>query len=167
LIIQTRELIDERQTAQLVIQHAHLTKLNQSLYTKENKKTTDHTILFPGGFGQHLTDPKFGQQLAQQAQRKEAEEAEKAQRASNREAERVAKAADTEWKKRKEEYEEAMELWRAECLRLWAENVHVKDLPPKPKAPWRPKLPPEPPDLQPGPSNEAGDGTDDNHNDHD
>ena len=93
MIIRARELIDQRQTAQLVIQHAHLTKLNQSLHAKENKKTTDRTILFPGGFGRHLTDPEFGQQLAEQAQRKAAEKAGKAQRASNREAQRVAKAA--------------------------------------------------------------------------
>ncbi|KAH9962040.1 hypothetical protein BJV74DRAFT_716002, partial [Russula compacta] len=124
--------------AQLVIQHAHLTKLNQSLHAKENKKTTDRTILFPGGFGRHLTDPEFGQQLAEQAQRKAAEEAGKAQRASNREAQRVVKAAaEAEWKKKKEEYEEAMESWKAECLRLQAENMRVKDLPPKPRAPRR------------------------------
>jgi hypothetical protein len=164
LIIRARELIDERHTAQLVIQHAHLTKLNQSLHAKENKRTTDRTILFPGGFGRHLTDPEFGQQLAEQARRKEAEEAEKAQRASNREVQRAAKAAaEAEWKKKKEEYEEAMESWKAECLRLRAENVRVKDLPPKPKAPRRPKPPPETADSQPGPSNEGGDDDSDDH----
>jgi hypothetical protein len=168
MIIRARELIDQRQTAQLVIQHAHLTKLNQSLHAKENKKATDRTILFPGGFGRHLTDPEFGQQLAEQARRKAAEEAGKAQRASNREVQRVAKAAaEAEWKKKKEEYEEAMESWKAECLRLRAENVRVKDFPPKPRAPRRPKPAPEAPGSQPGPSSEAGDGTDDDRDDHD
>jgi len=117
MIIRARELIDQRQTAQLVIQHAHLTKLNLSLHAKENKKTTDRTILFPSDFGRHLTDPEFGQQLAEQAQRKAAEEAGKAERASNREVQRVAKAAaEVEWKKKRKEHEEAMDTWKAECL---------------------------------------------------
>ncbi|KAH9952464.1 hypothetical protein BJV74DRAFT_892065 [Russula compacta] len=110
----------------------------------------------------------FGQQLAKQAQRKEEEEVGKAHRASNREVQRVAKAAaEAEWKKKKEEYEEAMESWKAECLRLWAENMWVKDLPPKPRAPCRPKPPSEAPGSQAGPSSEAGDRTDDDCNDHD
>jgi len=164
MMLRARELIDERQTAQLIIQHAHLTKLNQSLHAKENKKATDRTVLFPGGFGRHLTDPEFGQLLAAQTQRREAEEAKKAERASNREIQKVAKAvAEAEWKKRKEDYEQAMEEWKAECARLRAEKVRAKDLPPKPKAPRRPKPPPEASDSQPGPASDAGNDTGDDH----
>lgn len=41
-VIRVHELIEEGQAAQLVIQHLELTKLNQSLYAKENKKKRLH-----------------------------------------------------------------------------------------------------------------------------
>jgi hypothetical protein len=78
MIIHAQELIGEWQSAQLVIQHAHLVKLYQSLHANAKKKKSDWAVLFLSGFGQHLTDEEFGQQLAKHSQRKEAEVAEKA-----------------------------------------------------------------------------------------
>jgi DDE superfamily endonuclease len=62
-IIRVREVIDERKNAQLVLQHSHLGKLNQSLQTKENKTKDDRTKLFPKGHGRHLTAEEFCHEL--------------------------------------------------------------------------------------------------------
>jgi hypothetical protein len=114
----------------------------QSLQAKEKKKKNDRTILFPGGFGWHLTDAQFTQQLDEQNQRKEAEAAEKAQRMEGREARKVAKAAlDTEWQRIKAEHEAAVEAWEADYQRLRAEGCRPKDLPWKPKCARKPTLP--------------------------
>jgi hypothetical protein len=43
-IIWAWEVINKRKNAQLVIQHSHPSKLNQSLQTKENKTKDDRTI---------------------------------------------------------------------------------------------------------------------------
>ena len=91
-IIRTHKLMEEGQSAHLIIQHAHLVKLNQSLNAKENKKG-DRTTLFTGGLGRHLTDSEVTDQLIAQNQRKEAKAAEKAKRKSGREADAAARAA--------------------------------------------------------------------------
>jgi hypothetical protein len=62
-IIQAQKLIDEQKNAQLIIQHSYLTKLNQSLQTKENKTKDDCTRLFPKGLGRHLTAVEFCDEL--------------------------------------------------------------------------------------------------------
>jgi hypothetical protein len=139
-IICAQELIEEGHEAQLIIQHTYLTKLNQSLHAKENKKNDDRTILFPGGFGRHLTDTEFGQQLEAQNKRKADKATEKAQRRMASEANRAARAAvEAEWKVITAEHKKAVEAWEAECARLKAEGVHTKDLPVKPKCPLKPK----------------------------
>jgi hypothetical protein len=55
-IIHTLQLKEEHANTQLVVQNAHLNKLNQVLHTKENNKKSDCTILFAEGFGRHLTN---------------------------------------------------------------------------------------------------------------
>lgn len=140
MIIRARELIDERQSAQLIIQHTELTKLQQSLLEREKKKKNDRSILFPGGLGRHLTGEEFSHLLQEQTERREAEAAEKAKRAEMRESQRVLKAAaEAEWKEMKANYQKAIEAWKMECERLRRDKVRVKDLPAKPKCPRKPK----------------------------
>jgi hypothetical protein len=69
--------MEESHVAQLVVQHVVLTKLNQSLHAKEEKKKDDHTVLFLGSFGRHLTSTEFSQVLAEQNQQREDKEAQK------------------------------------------------------------------------------------------
>jgi len=139
-IIRAHELIEESRQAQLVIQHAELTKLNQSLHTQENKKRDDRTILFPGGFGRHLTSVEFSRLLEEQNQRKTLKAAEKAHRKEIGEANKAAKAAvDAEWKERVTEHKRAVETWIAQCAALKAGGVRAKDLPVKPRCPTKPK----------------------------
>ena len=140
VLIRTHEVIQERITAQLVIQHAHLTKLNQALHAKENKKTNDRTILFAEGFGRHLTSEESISLVEGQKERKEKEAAEKMQRLEGREARKAAKAtAEAEWVQIVTAHEQAVKDWVAECEKLRAQKVRVKDLPPKPKRPPKPK----------------------------
>lgn len=118
-----------------------LTKLNQALHTKENKKKNDHTILFTEGFGRHLTDAEVGVTLADQKHRKEAEVAEKDKRRAARVALGATKTAvEEKWKVMLEDYDQAVEAWKVECARLRVEGVRVKDLPARPKKPRKPKL---------------------------
>jgi hypothetical protein len=139
-IIRARELIDERQSAQLVIQHAEMTKLSQSLHEKEKRKKNDRTVLFPGGFGRHLTGDDFTQLLQEQTQRKEDEAAQKAQRIEGREAQRLARVAlEAEWKETKAKHQQAVEAWRTSCEQLRQDGVRAKDLPAKPKCPRKPQ----------------------------
>jgi hypothetical protein len=66
----------------------------------------------------------------------------KAKRLADREAQQVAKAAlEVEWKKMKVDHEHEVGAWKLECERLQAQKVCVKDLPAKPKMPWKPTLP--------------------------
>ena len=108
--------MEEGRSAHLIIQHAHLVKLNQSLNAKENKKEGDRTILFTGGLGRHLTDSEVTDQLIAQNQRKEAKAAEKAKRKSGHEADAAAQAAvEAEWKVIITEHAKAVEDWQKEC----------------------------------------------------
>jgi hypothetical protein len=79
-IIRTLQLKEERANAQLVVQKAHLNKLNQVLHTKENKKKSDHTILFAEGFGRHLTNDESIVLVRDQKERREKEAKELEQR---------------------------------------------------------------------------------------
>jgi hypothetical protein len=139
-VLEARKHMSEVQTAQILVQHLELTKMIQSLEAKEKKKKNDRTILFPGGFGRHLTDDQFVQQLQEQEQRKAAQSAERAQRMEGRDAQRAIKAAaEAEWKRMLADHEAAVEIWKANCERLRGEGTHVKDLPAKPKCPLKPK----------------------------
>jgi hypothetical protein len=71
-IIQAHETMEEAREAQIIIQHTYLTKANESLFAKENKKKKDRTILFEKGMGQHLTDPQFAELLQKHKRDKEA-----------------------------------------------------------------------------------------------
>jgi hypothetical protein len=153
-IIQVQEVMDERKNAQLVLQHSHLGKLNQSLQTKENKTKDDHTKLFPKGHGQHLTAEEFCDELREQQR----EKGDKAKRKTNREARKVKKgAAKIQLERMLAEHKEAVTRWEGQCAILRAENVHVKDLPPKPKCPLKPK-PASGGDGEPDKSSDSSDG---------
>jgi hypothetical protein len=130
--------------AQLTVEHAHLTKLNQALYAKEKKKSSDCTILFAEGFGRHLTSKESISLVEGQKLQKEQEAAEKEQRLEGREAHKAVNAvAEAEWAMIVAVHEQAVKDWTTECERLWAQNVRVKDLPPKLKRPPKPKPVPE------------------------
>ena len=50
-IIRTHQIMEEHTATQLILQDAHLNKLNQVLHIRENKKKSDRTILFAEGYG--------------------------------------------------------------------------------------------------------------------
>lgn len=97
-IICTLQLKEEHANAQLVVQNAHLNKLNQVLHMKENKKKSDHTILFAEGFGRHLTNDESIALVWDQKERREKEAEEPEQRRVARVDWKAAKAALEEWK---------------------------------------------------------------------
>ena len=98
-IIRTLQLKEERANAQLVVQNAHLNKLNQVLHTKENKKKSDRTILFTEGFGRHLTNDESIALVRDQKERREKEAKEQEQRQVAWVDQQAAKAAlEEEWK---------------------------------------------------------------------
>jgi hypothetical protein len=139
-VIVARERLSEAHAAQIIVQNLELTKLTQSLEAKEKKKKTDRAVLFPGGFGRHLTGDQFVQQLREQEQRKEVEAAEKAQKMGEREARKAGKAAaEAEWKRMLAEHEAAVDAWKTDCDQLRDEGTRAKDLPTKPKRPLKPK----------------------------
>jgi len=76
-IIHAQEAREETHEAQIVVQNAHLIKLNDSLHAKENKNKNDCTTLFVDGFRRHLTDAEFTSQLWVQNERQVAKAAEK------------------------------------------------------------------------------------------
>ena len=140
VIIRAQEAREEACEAQIVVQNAHLIKLNDSLHAKENKKKNDPTALFVDGFGRHLTDAEFTSQLRAQNERQAVEAAEKEQRQAGQKTKKAAKEAlEAEWKRMLGDHQEAIEAWKAECDRIKAQNVRAKDLPKKPKHPLKPK----------------------------
>jgi len=143
-IIQTHQVMEERTSAQLVLQNAHLNKLNQVLHTRENKKQTDRTILFADGYGRHLTKEESIGLVRGQKERREREAMELEQRRVARDDRKAAKAAlEAEWKDIVKQHDQAVQEWNVECDRLRAEGVRVRELPKKPKRPLKPKLPVE------------------------
>jgi hypothetical protein len=98
-IICTLQLKEEHANTQLVVQNAHLNKLNQVLHTKENKKMSDRTILFAEGFGRHLTNNESIALVRDQKERREKEAEELEQRCVAQVDRKAAKAAlEEEWK---------------------------------------------------------------------
>lgn len=143
-IIRTHQVMEERTAAQLILQDAHLNKLNQVLHTRENKKKSERTILFAEGYGRHLTSEESIGLVRDQKERKEKEAEELEQRRVAQVDRKAAKAAlQEEWKEIMKKHNEVVERWVGECNRLWAEGVRAKDLPKKPKHPLKPKLPAE------------------------
>jgi hypothetical protein len=126
--------MDESKNAQLVIQHAELRKLKQTIIAKEEKTKEKCTTVFKKGLGRHLTDPELVQALANQEHEKEAEVEAKGRRTAVKEARRAAKAAaEDEWKTIKATHEAAVAAWKSACADLRAAGTRPKDLPPKPK----------------------------------
>jgi hypothetical protein len=139
-IIRARELMDEQNNAQLIIQYTELHKFKQTLATKEGKKKEKRTTLFKKGLGRHLPDPERIQALADQEREKEVEVEAKTRRAALREAKNAAKtAAEEEWKVIKAAHEAAVAEWQLTCEALKAAGTRKKDLPSKPKRPPKPK----------------------------
>ena len=141
-IIRTLQLKEERANAQLVVQNAHLNKLNQVLHTKKNKKKSDRTVLFAEGFGRHLTNDESIALVQGQKERREKEAEELEQRRVARVDRKAARAAlEEEWKEIVRKHTEAVLEWNSECEKLRADGVRAKDLPKKPKRAPKPKLP--------------------------
>jgi hypothetical protein len=161
-IIRTHQVMAERTTAQLVIQHAHLNKLNQVLHNRENKKKSDRAVLFAEGYGLHLTNEESIGLVRGQKERKEREAVELEQRRMVRGDRKAVKAAlEAEWKEIVKTHNEAVQAWVLESNRLRAEGVRPKDLPKKPKRPLKPKNPAEGPiDEEAGLSSSSTDGGD-------
>lgn len=138
--IAAKDSVIEGANAQLAVQSVYNKRLNEALNTKENKKETDRTKLFPEGKPRILTDDKFHHEVSEVKRAREVEVAAKALRAVGREDKRVLKAAAAvEWAACMEAHKKAATVWEAECKLLRGQGMKVKDLPKKPKRPVKPK----------------------------
>jgi crotonobetainyl-CoA:carnitine CoA-transferase CaiB-like acyl-CoA transferase len=162
-VIHAYQLKEKRANAALVVQNAHLNKLNQVLHTKENKKKSNRTMLFAEGFGCHLTNDESIALVKGQRERWEKEAEGLEQRRIERVDQKAARAViEAEWKEIVQKHDEAVVEWKAECQRLRAEGVRAKDLPKKPKRHLKPKLPVEEPiDSEDEASSSSSGGSDD------
>jgi len=118
-IIHAYQLKEEHANVALVVQNAHLNKLNHVLHTKENKKKSNHTVLFAEGFGHHLTNDESIALLKGQRERQEKEAEELEQRRIVQVDQKAARAAkEAEWKEIVQKHDEVVVEWKAECQRL-------------------------------------------------
>ncbi|KAF8962229.1 hypothetical protein BDZ97DRAFT_1663187, partial [Flammula alnicola] len=128
----------ESTQAQLVVQNLHLTKQNQALYVKENKKENDRTKLFLGSLGRALIMVEFVALVDEQAAAAEAKKAAKNQHAGARANKQVTKKAiDARWKEAKEDHAAKVEEWQKTCEKLTEEGVPRTHHPKKPKCPLK------------------------------
>jgi hypothetical protein len=120
-----------------------LAKMKESVEAKENKRTSDHSHLFPGGKGLVLTGSEFVKKLEERKKVREDEEEGKQKRRMARAGRRTEKEElAARWKKIKDDHKLAMEQWKMQCMQLINEGMQKKNLPTKPTRPLKPKLTP-------------------------
>ena len=123
--ITTRELINEANSAQLVVQHLHLDELNCGLHEKENKAEDDHTWLFPDVKGHVLTSDEFVEEVTKEDEKKHGKEGDKKTQAAQRVEKKAAMdGIEMRWREMKTKHEERVQEWVAEY-----ERFKVKELP--------------------------------------
>ena len=83
-LFEAQQVIIKGANAQLIMQNLAMDKVSLTPYKKEKKKKSDHTILFPGGKGRHLTDLEL-------IQKKHKLEEERAQEEIKKERRKMAK----------------------------------------------------------------------------
>ncbi|KAF8589680.1 hypothetical protein K439DRAFT_1331847, partial [Ramaria rubella] len=107
------EGIIESAHAQLIVQNLYVSKLQQSLQAKENKKKTDCVKLLPNGKGQHLTAKEFIWELKLAEQSRNAQVQQQARRKQDLAAKKQAKeASEAEWKGICQNHKLAVEAWK-------------------------------------------------------
>ncbi|KAF8215616.1 hypothetical protein K438DRAFT_1560797, partial [Mycena galopus ATCC 62051] len=98
-LLGVHQAISEGQNAQLIIQNLTVGKLKQSLFEKEKGEKSDHTILFPGGKGRHLTSDEVIAQKRAMESAKAKELTDKATKKAKREEKKAEKEClEAEWK---------------------------------------------------------------------
>ncbi|KAF8529337.1 hypothetical protein JB92DRAFT_2616320, partial [Gautieria morchelliformis] len=128
-----REGIIKSAHAQLIIQNLHVTKLQQALETKEKKKKTDRTKLFPKGNGRHLTAEEFIQELEEAEQERLEKTNRRTQRKEDLAVKRAVKeAVEIQWKEICAKHEQALLMWEHTCADLTAQKVPQKNHPKRP-----------------------------------
>lgn len=101
-----------------------LDKMNQSLWTKENKKREGHTKLFPARYGCHLTNEEFITEQETDEREKREQLSQKTQRKEEREAKRSCRLeADAEWKMMLDGHAKAVSKWEELNEKLKAKNI--------------------------------------------
>ncbi|KAF8977499.1 hypothetical protein BDQ17DRAFT_1440607 [Cyathus striatus] len=104
--------INEAGNAQLIVQNLALSRLNHTLYEKENRKKSDCTVLFPGGLGRHLTDPELIQAKRAHEEDKKREEREKMRRKDDKKRRKEEKGCrDEEWKQIIAAHKDTVKEW--------------------------------------------------------
>lgn len=116
-------------------------KQSEVLHAKE-RKTTDHTKLFPGGRGRHLTCSQFVSTLedtvvAQAEKKIELEEKKETRKIRKKEQEEI----EREWMQIKDDHEREVATWKAVCDQLTEEGVPKRQQPKRPIRQLKPKLP--------------------------
>ncbi|KAF8141044.1 hypothetical protein K438DRAFT_1518798, partial [Mycena galopus ATCC 62051] len=104
-MLRAHEGISEGQNAQIIVQNMTMGKLKQALFEKEAGKKSDHTVLFPGGKGRHLTSDEVIAQKRALENAKAKEAADKVTKQTKREAKKAEKERlEAEWKRMLEEH---------------------------------------------------------------
>jgi len=141
LHIQVRDGIIKTEQAQIVLQNLHIGKLQQSLKFKEQKKETEHTKLFPGGKGRHLTGQDFMEAVERSEEAQVAKATAQKKRKDCTAKKKAAKVkAEERWKKLLDQHALTVTNWEIECKQLTEEGVPKSHLPKKPLCPKKPEI---------------------------
>lgn len=112
MLVAVQNSIIEGQQAQLVLQNLQLVKQNEVLHVKENTRENDHTKIFLGGRGCHLTGDDFHEAQVETEREKRAKEAVKELRKNKKAFQKKRKEEiDKLWRQRNDEYQSTVEKW--------------------------------------------------------
>lgn len=136
-MVLAREAVIEGQSAQMVIQAMGMEKMNRTLHEKEKGKSSEKTILFPGGKGRHLTSDE----VITKKRELENAKADKAAASKRRRLDQAQRKVDNKaredaieaaWSQAQQDHTEALKRWEEECAELKSQGMWVKDLPKRP-----------------------------------
>ena len=134
--------INEAANAQMVVQDMYCTKAKYALYTKENAKRRDKSVIFKDGKGVVFTSQDILDELRKHKEEKDKKEAEKRHRKSRREKKKAMREAiETEWKEMGEAHLRALEAWKLDCEHCKQAGLPRKHWPKKPKKGKKPRVP--------------------------
>ena len=113
-------------------QQVQLVKQNEVLHVKKNTRENDHTKLFSGGRGCHLTGDDFHEAQVETEREKRAKEAVKELRKDKKVFQKKRKEEiDKLWRQRNDEYQSTVEKWTKLVAELRCKGTRLKYCPKK------------------------------------
>lgn len=129
--------------AQIIVQHLHLRKMKEALYTREQEKGgKEETIrIAPDVHGQVLNSVEMEAKVVEADERKKRKERDKVERREVlREKKRRKVEQDAKWKRMLEDWSREKERWAKEVETLKAIGATKKELPAAPRKPRKKDL---------------------------